>query len=393
MPTDRASTSPARAGSPPPSAPWPPCSTPGACRRSATPTATTPRPSKSATVSWKAFFFGSIDPGNFITVDKPPAALWVQALSVGSSASARGQHAAARGAGRGGLGADPAPPGPAVGRRHRRPPRGPGLRPDPGGGAHVPLQQPRRPAHPAVPGRGLGAVVGGGDRSHPPPAGCRPCSSGWPSTPRCSRPSWSCPPSSSSTCWPARPSCGKRIVAARPGRGHRWWWPAAGGSPSWPWAGRLAALHRQHPGQLHPQPAVRLQRPVPPLRQHRRRGAVPGPRVAREPARAAAASASAAPPGCCACSTLAGRPGGLAHPAGRGRPGRRAVAVPPRPPHRPHPGRVAAVGWLGPDLRGGVQPVQRRLPPLLQRSSWPRRWPPWPAPAAWPCGGWVEPTA
>ncbi len=36
---------------------------------------------KSATVSWKAFFFGSIDPGNFITVDKPPAALWVQALS------------------------------------------------------------------------------------------------------------------------------------------------------------------------------------------------------------------------------------------------------------------------------------------------------------------------
>ena len=36
---------------------------------------------KSMSVSWKAFFFGSIDPGNFITVDKPPAALWVQALS------------------------------------------------------------------------------------------------------------------------------------------------------------------------------------------------------------------------------------------------------------------------------------------------------------------------
>ena len=36
---------------------------------------------KSATTSWKAFFFGSIDPGNFITVDKPPAALWLQALS------------------------------------------------------------------------------------------------------------------------------------------------------------------------------------------------------------------------------------------------------------------------------------------------------------------------
>jgi 4-amino-4-deoxy-L-arabinose transferase-like glycosyltransferase len=31
--------------------------------------------------SWKAFFFGSIDPGSFITVDKPPAALWVMDLS------------------------------------------------------------------------------------------------------------------------------------------------------------------------------------------------------------------------------------------------------------------------------------------------------------------------
>ncbi len=37
---------------------------------------------KSASLSWKAFFFGSIDSGNFITVDKPPAALWLQALSV-----------------------------------------------------------------------------------------------------------------------------------------------------------------------------------------------------------------------------------------------------------------------------------------------------------------------
>ena len=36
---------------------------------------------KSASVSWKAFFFGAIDPGSFITVDKPPAALWVQGLS------------------------------------------------------------------------------------------------------------------------------------------------------------------------------------------------------------------------------------------------------------------------------------------------------------------------
>ena len=36
---------------------------------------------KSASVSWKALFFGSIDPGNFITVDKPPAAMWLMGLS------------------------------------------------------------------------------------------------------------------------------------------------------------------------------------------------------------------------------------------------------------------------------------------------------------------------
>src|SRR5579871_2980238 len=31
--------------------------------------------------SWKAFFFGSSDAANFITVDKPPAALWIMELS------------------------------------------------------------------------------------------------------------------------------------------------------------------------------------------------------------------------------------------------------------------------------------------------------------------------
>ncbi|TMC04345.1 MAG: glycosyltransferase family 39 protein [Chloroflexi bacterium] len=34
-----------------------------------------------ATRSWKAFFFGALDAGSFITVDKPPAALWLMALS------------------------------------------------------------------------------------------------------------------------------------------------------------------------------------------------------------------------------------------------------------------------------------------------------------------------
>jgi hypothetical protein len=32
--------------------------------------------------SWKAFFFGSSDAANSITVDKTPASLWVMALSV-----------------------------------------------------------------------------------------------------------------------------------------------------------------------------------------------------------------------------------------------------------------------------------------------------------------------
>ena len=32
--------------------------------------------------SWEAFFFGSSDAGNSITVDKTPASLWLMALSV-----------------------------------------------------------------------------------------------------------------------------------------------------------------------------------------------------------------------------------------------------------------------------------------------------------------------
>jgi 4-amino-4-deoxy-L-arabinose transferase-like glycosyltransferase len=36
---------------------------------------------QAGTKSWKAFFFGSSDAANFITVDKPPGALWVMELS------------------------------------------------------------------------------------------------------------------------------------------------------------------------------------------------------------------------------------------------------------------------------------------------------------------------
>jgi 4-amino-4-deoxy-L-arabinose transferase-like glycosyltransferase len=36
---------------------------------------------RAGTQSWRAFLFGSLDPSNYITVDKPPASLWVMELS------------------------------------------------------------------------------------------------------------------------------------------------------------------------------------------------------------------------------------------------------------------------------------------------------------------------
>ncbi len=37
---------------------------------------------QAGSMNWTAFLFGSLDPGNAITVDKPPASIWVMALSV-----------------------------------------------------------------------------------------------------------------------------------------------------------------------------------------------------------------------------------------------------------------------------------------------------------------------
>ncbi|WP_172582129.1 glycosyltransferase family 39 protein [Subtercola boreus] len=37
---------------------------------------------QAGSTNWEAFLFGSSDAGNSITVDKPPASLWVMALSV-----------------------------------------------------------------------------------------------------------------------------------------------------------------------------------------------------------------------------------------------------------------------------------------------------------------------
>ena len=55
--------------------------------------------------SWKAFFFGSFDSSNFITVDKPPASLWVMDISARLFGVQRVEH--------------PRPAG-ARGRRRRR---------------------------------------------------------------------------------------------------------------------------------------------------------------------------------------------------------------------------------------------------------------------------------
>ena len=46
---------------------------------------------QAARTSWKAMLFGSLDQSNFITVDKPPASLWVMGRRCGSSASTPGR--------------------------------------------------------------------------------------------------------------------------------------------------------------------------------------------------------------------------------------------------------------------------------------------------------------
>ena len=105
---------------------------------------------QAGTKSWKAFFFGSFDSSNFITVDKSPAALWVMELSArifGLNSWSILVPNALEGV---------ATVGVAV--RHRPPVVLPGSRAagrggrgaDPGGGADVPLQQPGRLPRPAA---------------------------------------------------------------------------------------------------------------------------------------------------------------------------------------------------------------------------------------------------
>ena len=143
---------------------------------------------QAGTKSWKAFFFGSFDASNFITVDKPPASLWVMEISARLFGVNCVEH--------------PRAPGPG-GRGHRRAPLrhrsplvltrgGPAGRgrpgPHPGGHADVPVQQSRRHAHARADRSGVRHRPGPRERAGP-GGWCSPGrSSGSASSPRCSRP-------------------------------------------------------------------------------------------------------------------------------------------------------------------------------------------------------------
>ena len=119
-------------------------------RRAAPTTSTRPR-SQAGTKSWKAFFFGSFDSSNFITVDKPPASLWVDGalgadLRLQLVVHARPAGARGRRRGRAALRHGAAPVlGPAAGLL-----AGARARDHAGRGADVPLQQPGRAARAAA---------------------------------------------------------------------------------------------------------------------------------------------------------------------------------------------------------------------------------------------------
>ena len=112
---------------------------------------------QAGTQDWKALLFGSLDAGNAITVDKPPAALWVMGLSgrlFGFNAFTMLLPQALMGVAAVALlyATVRRTSGPGRGSDRRR-----GAGADPGRGADVPVQQPRRAA---------GAAAGGGRVLH-----------------------------------------------------------------------------------------------------------------------------------------------------------------------------------------------------------------------------------
>ena len=76
---------------------------------------------RSMSASWHDFLFASLDRSGVMTVDKPPLALWVQALSVRVVRLSLAEHARAAGAdGRGERRAGVRPRAPALRARRRR---------------------------------------------------------------------------------------------------------------------------------------------------------------------------------------------------------------------------------------------------------------------------------
>ena len=143
---------------------------------------------QAGTKSWKAFFFGSSDASNFITVDKPPASLWVMEISARLFGVNCLEHPGAPGARRGGHGRPALRHRPALVHTRCRAPGRCRARPHAGGHADVPVQQPRRPAHAAA-DRAPPTPRSGPSRPGAPGGWCWPARwSGSASSPRCSRP-------------------------------------------------------------------------------------------------------------------------------------------------------------------------------------------------------------
>ena len=180
---------------------------------------------RSMASSWHAFFYGALDSAGVMTVDKPPLALWVQALSVrvfGFSSWSMLVPQALMGVASVGLVYDLVAAalrarGRLRGRRRAR------ADADRGGG--VAPQQPGRAARPVRRGRAVGAGAGLGGRARALGRAGRRCA--WVSA---SRPRWAPRCSSSRRC--SSRGCGPRRATAgagSPPAAPRWSRPAARG--------------------------------------------------------------------------------------------------------------------------------------------------------------------
>ena len=136
---------------------------------------------QAGTQDWKAWLFGSLDAGNAITVDKPPAATVGDGAVRQAVRLQRVHHAVAAGVD----GCRPPsaccmPRFGACSGPGRGPDRGCGAGADAGRGVDVPVQQPRRAAGAAAGGGGV--LHGAGDRARRVRAGWR-----WPAARSVSR--------------------------------------------------------------------------------------------------------------------------------------------------------------------------------------------------------------